>query len=486
MPVVNLSLLLPEFLVAALAFAVFAADLFMRPRQRNVLSVVSAVGLVAIGVFTYWFLQGKSESLYNGVLKIDNYSLFFKVFFLAMGVMIVIASASFVKQYLSHPGEYYGILLFSVVGMMLMSGAGELLTAYISLELLSFSLYIMASYARDNPKSNEAGIKYVLLGALSSAILLYGISMIYGATGTTTFSDIAAALRNLDAVNPRLLIGMALVLAGLGFKLAAVPFHMWAPDVYEGAPLPVTAYIAIGSKVAAFALMLRLFGEAFLPAIDQWRMLVAILAALTMSVGNLVALAQTNMKRLLAYSSIAHVGYLLIGIAALSPMASTGLMFYLVGYSATNMLLFAAVIAFYNKEPRDDISALAGLADRSPFLAGAMAAALFSLSGLPFFAGFIVKFYLFSAATHEGLLWLAGLAIFNSLVSLYYYLMIIKQMYINQSPDKTPIRVSGGMAALVIALVIAVFVIGLYPAPFVDVIESATRTIFPATMMASY
>ena len=247
-------------------------------------------------------------------------------------------SVDYVKKHLSHPGEYYGILLFSILGMMLMTAAGELLTAYISLELLSFSLYVLVSFGRNNPKSNEAGIKYILLGAFASALLLYGISQVYGMLGTTRFSEIQAVLAfEPSPLNPALLVGLALIVAGLGFKVAAVPFHMWAPDVYEGAPTPITAYLAVGSKAAAFALILRLFSQAFLPAIDDWQIILVVLAALTMTVGNLVALAQDNIKRMLAYSSIGHVGYLLLGVAALSPLASDGVIFHLAGYGVTNL-----------------------------------------------------------------------------------------------------------------------------------------------------
>ena len=346
----------------------------------------------------------------------DRFSLFFKLFFLALGVLVILASVDFVKRYLVHPGEYYGIVLFSILGMMLMAASAELLTAYISLELLSFSLYVLVSLARD-PKSNEAGVKYILLGAFSSALLLYGISLVYGILGTTTFAGISQAMGSVPSANANLLVGLVLILAGLGFKVAAVPFHMWTPDIYEGAPLPITAYLAVGSKAAAFALILRLFASAFLDSIGEWQLVIAILAAATMTVGNLVALAQHNIKRLLAYSSIGQVGYLLVGIAALSTAASNAVILHLVGYGVTTLAAFVSVIAVYNVTGKDEIKDFAGLADRNPFIAMALTVSLFSLAGLPFFAGFITKFYLFAAAAREDLLWLAGLAIVNSLIS---------------------------------------------------------------------
>ena len=476
----NFMLFLPEFLLAGLAFGVLGIDLFL-PRERKIyLPWITLVGLVGVLVVSLTYMWGRDTDLYDGLFLIDNFSLFFKGFFLVLGALVVLVSVDYVKKHLSHPGEYYGILLFSILGMMLMTAAGELLTAYISLELLSFSLYVLVSYGRNNPKSNEAGIKYILLGAFASALLLYGISQVYGMLGTTRFSEIQAVLAfEPSPLNPALLVGLALIVAGLGFKVAAVPFHMWAPDVYEGAPTPITAYLAVGSKAAAFALILRLFSQAFLPAIDDWQIILVVLAALTMTVGNLVALAQDNIKRMLAYSSIGHVGYLLLGVAALSPLASDGVIFHLAGYGVTNLAAFLCVIIFYNATNREDIAGLAGLADRAPYLAMAFTVALFSLAGLPFFAGFTTKFYLFTAAAEGGLLWLVGLAIVNSLISLYYYLMVIKQMYMVPAGENAPVKVSllsGGVLGL---LVLGIIVLGVYPGPLVDAIQGATAAILP-------
>ena len=314
----NIQLLTPEFALAGLAFLVFAIDLVLPEDRKHLLGWLSIVGLIALIGLSLWMLWGEEESLYDGLLAVDAYSLFFKVFFLGLGIFIILSSIEYVKKHLSNQGEFYGLLLFSILGMNIMAQSRELLTAYISLELLSFSLYVLAAYARNDPKSNEAGLKYIIIGAFSSAILLYGVSMVYSTLGVTKFAAISAALTNVGDVSPALWVGLAMILVGLGFKLAAVPFHMWAPDVYEGAPLPVTAYLAIGSKAAAFALVLRLFAEGFLPAVDQWQLVVAVMAAVTMLVGNLVALAQHNIKRLMAYSSIGHVGIILAGVAALS------------------------------------------------------------------------------------------------------------------------------------------------------------------------
>ncbi len=503
----NLDLLTPEFALAGLALLVFAVDLLLPDNRKILLPWLSIAGLLALIAVSVVMLWGREESLYDGLLAIDNYSLFFKVFFMGIGVFIILSSMDYVKQFLDNPGEFYGLLLLSVLGMNVMAQGRELLTAYIALELLSFSLYVLASYGRRNPRANEGGLKYIIVGAFSSAILLYGISMVYSTLGVTRFVDISLALTTAAEVSPALWVGVAFILVGLGFKLGAVPFHMWVPDVYEGAPYPVTAYLAIASKAAAFALVLRLVAEGFVPATyrwDQWQLIVAVLAAVTMLVGNLVALAQRNMKRLMAYSSISHVGFILAGVAALShdsSLASNGVMLYLVGYSVTNILVFGGLIAFFNTSGREMISDFAGIADKNPFLAACIAIGLFSLAGLPIFAGFAIKFYLFTAVANEGFLWLAGLAIFSSVISLYYYLQVIRQMYIQPAAEpgeeveeEITDAAPEGLSTLTLARTISVpmlfvlavglaatFWIGVYPAPLLDTIEAASGAILPGT-----
>ena len=268
-----------------------------------------------------------------------------------------------------------------------------------------------------------------------------------------------------------------MLLAGLGFKLAAVPFHMWAPDVYEGSPTPVTGYLSVLSKAAGFALVLRFFSESLLTSIDQWQLTLAVIAAATMTVGNLTALAQTNIKRLLAYSSIGQVGFLMVGLVALSPNASTALILHLVGYAFTNLTVFMVVIFVENQTGGEEVSDFSGLANRSPFSALAMTAALFSLAGLPIFAGFITKFYLFTAASEQGFLWLAAVAITNSLVSLYYYLRIIRQMYVEEPSDSSPLKLSILTTAVLVSMLTGTIMVGILPAPFVSLIEAGTETL---------
>ena len=475
---IDFALLVPEFLLAGLAFVVFGVDLFIPASKKGVLPFLAVAGLLAVmgSAFT---LLGNEGSLYAGIFVVDNYAIFFKVFFPIVGAVMVLASRDFVRKHLENPGEFYSLVMVSVLGMMMMVSANELLTAYIALELLSFCLYVMAAYAKREARSNEAGVKYILIGAFSSAVLLYGMSLIYGSLGTTTFEGMSEVLRSGEQLEPAFLAGLTLLIAGFGFKVVAVPFHMWAPDVYEGAPVPVTAYLSVASKAASFALLLRLFAVGFQPVIDDWKPIVAAIAALTMTVGNVIAVSQSNIKRLLAYSSIGHAGFLLVGIAALSEMASTALVLYLVGYAATTFAAFICVIIYFNLTGNEKIEEYAGLAKRSPVLALALTISLFSLAGLPFFAGFTIKFYIFTAAAKEGLLWLVAIAVVNSLISVYYYLMVIRQMYIKPAPEGskslTMPKIAGGA---LLTLIGVVFLLGIYPQSITGLIEKATPGLF--------
>ena len=379
----NFLLFLPEFTLASLAFFILTLDLFIPSNKKWILTPASVLGLVSVLIVTLSYSFGKQESLYGGLFLIDNFSLFFKGFFIVLGILVVLSSHDYIKEHLKYPGEYYGILLLSILGMVMMTASGELLTAYISLELLSFSLYVLVSYGTTGYKPSEAGVKYILLGGLASAILLFGISQIYGVLGTTQFQAINSTLTATSSLDSGVLIGLVMIITGLAFKIAAFPFHMWAPDIYEGAPTPITAYLAVGSKAAGFALIIRLFAQGFMPAMDDWEIIIIILSALTMTFGNLVALAQHNIKRMLAYSSIGQVGYLLMGIATLSYLSTNGIILHLTGYGITNLAAFLCVIIFYNCTRKENIEDYAGLADKSPFLAMALSVSLLSLAGLP-------------------------------------------------------------------------------------------------------
>ena len=473
------SLLAPEYILAGWAGMVVLLDLFWGRLRKQQLAYVAAAGALASALTALIWVNEDTD--FANLIDINNYTTLFRVFFGLIGVFAILASARFVNDRLLHAGEYYGLILLSVLGANLMSAASELLTAYISLELLSFSLYVLTSYAKFDLRSNEGGMKYMLLGAFSSAIFLYGISMIYGVSGSTRFTEIAVALSaDTSGFDMAMFLGLVLIIAGLGFKVAAVPFHMWTPDAYEGAPLPIAALIAAIGKAAGFALFLKLFAQAFIPLVDDWKVFIAVLAAATMALGNLVAIQQRNIKRLLAYSSIGQVGYLMMGIAALTPDnadAASALVLHLVGYVITNLAAFVCVIIYYNWTGKEEIKDFAGAAERAPFLAVSLSIALFSLAGMPLFAGFATKFILFQAAAQQDLLWLSGVAVFFSFVSLYYYLVVIREMYLGQpeEPSRFPIpRLEYAALSLLIAGVLAV---GLYPQPLFDVAEDAAVSI---------
>ncbi len=491
---VNFSLLVPEYVLVGVAFVVLTAD-FLLPRQHRFhLSWLAAAGLVVSAAVAMVYRWDTVETLYDGLFIADKFGLFFFVFLTILTAVVVLISHDYVRQHIRQPGEFYALMVFAAVGMVGVAQAGELLTAYVALELLSFSLYVLVAFRRDDAESNEAGVKYIVLGAFSSAILLYGISMVWGATGTTYYDGIAEHIAlnngNLDST---MILGLALILAGLGFKVAAAPFHMWAPDTYQGAPTPVTAFLAVASKAAAFALILRLFTQALMPALEEWQVLVVVLAIATMVIGNLVAIVQSNIKRMLAYSSVGQVGYLLVGVAALGSveggavvpitLASDAVMLHLVGYAFANLAAFTTVIVVYNHIGTDELSGYSGLAKRSPYLSMVMAAALFSLAGLPFFVGFLTKFYLFIAAAEADLLWLAGVAMAASVVSLYYYLMVVKRMFIDDvaESDTSPllIKIPSLSWVLLGALLVGTVALGVYPQPLADAVGAASGAILP-------
>ena len=483
----DFTLLIPEFLISGLAILVLAIDFFLKNERKFVLPWVTFVGLIFV-ITVLMVGINNTGSLYGGILQFDQYSSFFRVVVLALGACLILMSRNYVNKYLSYPGEFYFLVVITVLGGMFLASSSELLTAYISLELMNFGLYVLVAYERYNHKSKESGIKYVLLGAFSSAIILFGISQIYGLLGVTKFDDIGAQLLVMSEMSPGLILGFALILAGIGFKVALVPFHMWAPDVYEGAPLPITAWLSVGSKIAIFAVFMRFVTEGSILVSSEWRLILILFAVLTMVVGNLGALAQSNLKRLLAYSSIGHVGYLFVGIAALvsvgdqdvlststSHLASNGLMFHLLGYSVANLAVFFGVILVYNESNDDEITSLRGLSQRQPLVALVMTCSFFSLAGLPVFWGFTSKFYLFNAYAIQGLIWVVPIATVTSLISLYYYIKVIRQIYIeNPINGVTALPIPYLDRVLLVLFLVTIVVGGIYPALLLDFIQSAT------------
>lgn len=470
-------LLAPEFLLAGWAAFVILIELFWGGLGKERLGWLAAIGAAAAGGLALIWVDDAKQ--FGDLADINDYTTLFRVFFAGIGATICILSARYVSDRLLHPGEYYALILLAVAGANGMAAAHELLTAYISLELLSFSLYALTSYAKFDLRSNEGGLKYMLLGAFSSAIFLYGIGLIYGTTGSTQFAAIGEALSgDISDIEWGVYLGLAMIIGGLGFKVAAVPFHMYTPDAYEGAPIPITALISALSKAAGFAFFLKLFAVAFLPLIDDWRYFIAGLSVATMALGNLVAIQQHNIKRLLAYSSIGQVGYLLLGIAALSHDAASALVLHMIGYAVTNLAAFTCVILYYNWTGKEEVEEYKGLAERAPYLALCLTIALFSLAGMPLFAGFTTKFILFQAAADQDLLWLAGVAAFFSFVSLYYYLVVIRAMYLGEPDEKTRFPTPWLEYTALTALIAGVFLIGLYPKPVFEIVDDGTATIF--------
>ena len=475
------ALLIPEFILVGAAAVVLMVDAFRRELQitRNLLPWITVLGALAAGAASLFFLD-QAPNNFAQLIAVDDYTTFFRVLFIVTLIVIVLGSYEFVDRNITHQGEFYALLLVSTVGAIYMAAARELLTAYISIELLSFSLYVGVSLAKTDTRSGEAGLKYVLLGGVASAMLLYGLSLLYGTTSTTRYDEIALALESGVAGTPAFLLGLAFLVGGLGFKASAVPFHMWTPDAYEGAPLPITAYIAATSKAATFALMLALFGTALEPAKADWQWMLASLAVATMVVGNLVALQQSNIKRLLAYSSIGQVGFMLMAITTVSDASGSALLLHLAGYMITNLAVFISIIAFYNRTGSERIEDFRGLAETQPFLALVITTGMFSLSGMPLLAGFVTKFVLFQAAAEEGFLWLATVAVIMSTVSLYYYLKVIRQMYVVEPAEGEEARWRLSPVAYFTTgvLFLGIFLVGLWATPIFKAADGASAMLF--------
>ncbi len=482
--------ILPELVLAAFAVGIILLDLVTE--RKNILGIVAITGILAAGVAAL-FQWGLSLSFFNGMLAVDSFSFFFKILFLGIAGLVILSSNDYVSKMARFQGEYYALVLLASTGMMLMSATTELISIYIALELTSISMYVLVGFLKDQ-KSTEASLKYLLLGAVASAVLLYGMALVFGLTGTTQLTEISRALQAMPLASvmqsPALMAGLIMLIAGFGFKIAAVPFHMWVPDVYEGAPTTITAFLSVGSKAAGFAVILRVFYEAFaLPwqLAMEWGAVFAVLAAIGMSLGNIIALPQGNIKRLLGYSSIAQAGYLMVGIAAMgfsSPndvLGRSGVLFFLAAYTLANMGAFSAIIAISNKIGSDEIADYAGMFKRAPFLAGALTISLVSLIGIPPAAGFMAKFYIFSSAASHGLLWLVIVAAINSVISAYYYLKIVKVMWLGEAKSTEPVESSAALRLVLILSSLGVILIGVMPGVLLDFARvSADPAISPA------
>jgi len=467
-PDIQLIAILPEIILAFLACALFAADSFVPKAHKRQLGYYAIGALVLSGLSTIP-LWGREISTFSGMVSLDYYALFFKLVFLTISTIIILISSRYIEIERINLGEYYGLILFATVGMMFMPMATDLLSFYLSLELMSMSFYVLVAFMRKDPKSVEAGIKYFLAGVFASGVILYGIAFLYGASGTTNLNAIATFIATQEiGKSPSLMMSFVLLVTGFGFKIAAVPFHMWAPDVYEGSPTPITAFLSAGSKAAAFSVMLRVLINGFGLTSGSWWPILWIVAVLTMTLGNLVAMVQTSMKRLLAYSSIAHAGYILMGLIAATQLGFAAILIYLVGYAFMTLGAFTLVILLCRTNHRgDQISDFRGLARIHPFVAGTFILFALSLIGIPPTAGFVGKLFLFNAAIQGGFYWLSIIGVLNSAISLYYYFKVVKVMYMEEPPDDLRLSFSPGMKIAVGVTAFITLFLGLYPEPLI-------------------
>ncbi len=475
LPSVDLFPLAPVLVTAVTLMLLMLNDLIVPASKRSWLGVLGLVGLGAAG-YTAIRLWDRNATAFNASISADNYGLFLSLVILIAAGLAILLSLEFLRARNLEVAEFLALLVAAVTGMVLMALANDLIVIFLALEILSLSLYLLSAFWTRNTKSLEAGMKYFLLGAFSSAFFLYGIAFVYGATGETNLQKIAVIEGRPDAgLNSLLLIGIGLLIVGFGFKVALVPFHWWTPDVYEGAPTPVTAFMSVATKTAAFAAFFRAFLIAFPIEVWDWRLLMGALAVLTMSVGNIAALLQTNVKRMLAYSSIAHAGYILIALVAGGSDGTSAALFYLLVYTMMNLGAFGAIIALGEGDrERVNFADLAGVAAQRPLLAAALAICLLSLAGFPPFAGFVGKFFIFSAAIAHGWTWLAVVGVLNSLISVYFYLGPVVRMYMSApaegwGPARTPALV--GLAVAI--AVIGTLMLGLAPFGAISLAQAA-------------
>ena len=477
--------ILPELVLTFGAMLVLMADLYFTREQRGAVTGLSVAVLVA--TFVALVVVGNPQvTISHGLLSIDAFGFYFKVIFLASAALTLLMSGPYLKVEGMPAGAYCFLVLAATLGMMFMASGIELITIFIGLETMAIAFYILAGFIKPNARSNEAAVKYFLLGAFSLGILLYGMSLLYGLTGSTSLAGIATAIADPDAVGRRmLLLAVVLVVAGVAFKIAAVPFNMWAPDVYEGAPTPITAFLSVGSKAASFAMLLRIFIEGLPSMSEEWRTLFYALAVLTMTVGNFAAITQTNIKRMLAYSSIAHAGYLLMGVVAGTPRGISAMLIYLFVYGLMQMGAFGIVVLMRRTDTvGDDIQDLNGLYFRNPMAAIAMLIFMLSLGGIPPTAGFMGKFWLFSAAIESGYVWLAVIGVLNSAVSLYYYLRVVVFMWLKNEPTGSEPTMQPALALTLAVALAGTLVLGIFPRPLFELAEASARALGAAPVAA--
>ena len=473
-PTINWNLISLELLITLVLVGLVVLDLSLpKNTKKDWLGILSLAGLLVLVGF--WLTQRTlNGTTFSGMFMMDPLAWFFKGLFLMVMVFVFAMTQQFFKSLGSRKNEFYLLLWLALLGMCLVASSADFLMLFIAIEILTISLYVMTAYLKSDKHSIEAGMKYLILGALSSGFFLYGISFLYGAAHSTHFDAIQGFV-SAHAMAPMTAFALVLIFSAVGFKIAAVPFSMWVPDVYQGAPTPVTALLSVGSKAAGFVVLIRIFFGIFAAWHGQWTLILAVLSAVTMCYGNLGAMFQTNIKRLFGYSSIGHAGYLLMGAAAGSALGASAINFYLLGYLFTNLGAFLVIVLFFISSKSDEIKDYAGLVKRSPLLACTLLLALVSLAGVPPLAGFFGKFTLLMAAVNSGLVWLALIAAVNIVISLYYYLMVAKRIYVDAPHSASPILVSRPMRLLLGVAIVGMVGIGIFQGPVLDAAMTAVK-----------
>ena len=474
--------MLPELWVGGLALMILFSDLAWKGSGHRTIGLLTAIGLIPLVPILLQH-SGSEIQLFHGMYRVDALSRLFKEIFTVTAIFVLLMTRETSRNLPHGHGEFYLLILMATLGMFFVASSGNFLMLFVSLELVTLSFYVMTAYLKTDPRSLEAGLKYLILGSIASSFFLYGIAFLYGSTGSIQFSEVRAAIAQAGLLPTELVFALIMILGAVAFKAGVVPFHLWIPDVYEGAPTPVTAFLSVGSKSAGMLVALRILHELFLPANFQWAALLACIAGVTILYGNLSAIPQKNIKRLLGYSSIGHAGYLLIGIATANTLGSTGVNFYLMSYLFTNLAVFLVVTTFFSHVGSDEMRDYAGLSRRSPFLAAAMFLALLSLAGVPPLAGFFGKFILLMSAVSvsplwEGYLWLAVIGAAAVVISLYYYLLLVKTMYVDLPNDPSPIPVSLSMRFSLIVCMVGMVGIGCWQAPFLQFAFSSIKGFF--------
>lgn len=477
LPEIDLYLIAPEIIIAAFGFLVLLVDVFApKGEKKGYLGVLSLIGVV-IAFFYTLPLVGSGETGFEGMFTSDGFAIFFKITILIIAFLTVLISMGYASREGIGFGEYYALILFATLGMMLMAAGTHLIVIFLGLETMSISIYILAGMLREDRRSVESAFKYFLLGAFATGFLLYGIAFLYGATGSLYLKDIASYIASKKLLdNPMLLMSLAFLTIGFGFKIASVPFHMWTPDVYEGAPTSITAFMATGVKAAGFSALIRVFFTALPEFRPDWTSIMWLIAVATMTVGNIIAISQNNIKRMLAYSSIAHAGYILVAFVAGNKSGTSGILFYLMAYAFMNLGAFTCVILLGKKgEENILVTDYAGVGFKYPLLAASMTIFLLSMAGIPPLGGFMAKFYIFSAAVEAKFYWLAILGVLNSAISVYYYLRVTVLMYFRESEREiTGLQFSPAPVIALILALIGTFYMGIFPA---NVLSFAQKSI---------